>query len=292
MKKKLIVIYNPFSGGNKSINLKEIFSKNINQNAFDYEIWPTKNANDLQLFVDKAIAIKPDIVVAAGGDGTINQIAEKLKNTNIALGFIPLGSGNGLARHFKIPLNIELAIQSLDKLKTKDIDTIWLNNHCIVNVGGVGFDAHVSSQFANLVNRGFWGYFKLIINNFWYKRQFYELFMDEKLVWSGKAFMINIANATQWGNNIIVHKGALPDDGLINILILKRFEFFQLPVLVNQLLKGTLYKNKNTITFVGTKFLLKREKEAFVHVDGEPISLGKEINIKIEPLSLKILSNE
>lgn len=289
---KLVVIYNPFSGRKKVKDLPKLIERHIDHSLFDVSIWPTEKADDVLLLTEKAIKEKADIVMGAGGDGTINQIASRLVNTGIALGVIPLGSGNGFARHFKMPLDTAKAISEIGKYKVKPIDTVWFNRHCMINIGGIGFDAHISSAFANKKKRGLQGYVKTIIGQLNYKSQFYQVYKNGKRVWEGNAFMIAIANATQWGNNVMVHPGALPDDGEFNVVVLKKFTSIDLPFIVSSLMKGNLHKNKHSEVFVGSDFVIRRENEGPVHVDGEPIWLGKEINVNIEPSSLKILCYE
>ncbi|MDI1233995.1 MAG: diacylglycerol kinase family lipid kinase [bacterium] len=288
---KLIVIYNPFSGRRKVKQLPQMVVNLLADSIYDVLVWPTEKASDVTMLTERAIKEKATIVVAAGGDGTINQVAASLVNTGICLGIIPLGSGNGFARHFNIPLNTEKAILLLNKGLQKDIDTIWINRHCMVNVGGIGFDAHISSLFANNKKRGLQGYVKTIIKQLGYKSELYKIFQNQRLIWQGHAFMISIANATQWGNNVIVHAGALPDDGLLNLIVLEQFSAFELPRILANVLQGKLHLNKKTKVYTGTDFRIEREKDGSVHADGEPLWLGKEININIEPLSLKVLSN-
>jgi YegS/Rv2252/BmrU family lipid kinase len=290
--KRVVVIYNPFSGRKKTKNLPQIVKQNLDENIYEVYIWPTEKADDVLLLTEKAIRLKVDIVLAAGGDGTINQIASRLVNTGIVLGIIPLGSGNGFARHFKIPMNTINAIKQLPNYKIKEVDTVWVNNHCMVNIAGVGFDAHISAAFANNTKRGLKGYVKTILRHLNYKSRFYELYKNDKKLWSGNAFMIGVANATQWGNNVVLHSGAKPDDGLFNVLVLKKFTPMDFILIFKNLLEARLHTNKNMEVYTGTDFTIKRQEYGPVHVDGEPLWLGKEININIEPLSLKIFSHE
>ncbi len=161
----------------------------------------------------------------------------------------------------------------------------------MVNIGGIGFDAHISSLFANVKKRGLMGYMKTITGNLNYKSKQYSLYSMGEQVWQGRAFMISIANATQWGNNVVVHAGALPDDGLLNVVVLEKFGVLDFFLIMKSLLVGQLHTNRKSMTFTGTDFMVQRDHEGPVHVDGEPLWLGKEININIEPSSLKILSN-
>lgn len=290
--KKLVVIYNPFSGRKKVKDLPRLIERHLDHSLFSVEVWPTEKADDVLLLTERAIQEKADIVMGAGGDGTINQIASRLVNTGIALGVLPLGSGNGFARHFKIPLDTSKAISEIGKYSVREIDTVWFNRHCMINIGGLGFDAHISSAFANKKKRGLQGYVKTVASNLNYKSRYYQIYKSGKRVWDGRAFMIAIANATQWGNNVMVHPGALPDDGQFNLVVLKRFSAMDFPFILSSLIRGALHKNKNSEVFVGSDFVIRREEEGPVHVDGEPLWLGKEININIEPSSLKILCHE
>ena len=290
--KKLVVIYNPFSGRRKVRDLPKLIHRHIDPLQYDIHVWPTEKADDVILLTEKAIREKADIILGAGGDGTINQIASRLVNTGIALGVIPLGSGNGFARHFKIPLDTITAISKISDYTVKEIDTVWFNRHCMINIGGIGFDAHISSAFANTKKRGLQGYVKTIVRELNYKSQFYSIYNNGQRIWEGNAFMIGVANATQWGNNVVLHPGALPDDGLFNIVVLKKFSPLHFGGILKHLLEGKLHHNKNSVVLTGTDFMIRREAEGPIHVDGEPVWLGKEININIEPLSLKILCHE
>jgi diacylglycerol kinase (ATP) len=288
---KVVVIYNPFSGRKKIKDLPGLIHKHIDHTQFEVIVWPTEKSDDVVLLTEKAIKEKADIVIGAGGDGTVNQIASRLVNTGVKMGILPLGSGNGFARHFKIPMNTIEAIRQLGNYKTKEVDTVWFNRHCMINIGGIGFDAHISAAFANNKKRGLQGYIKTITRHINYKSKYYRLYKSGEKVWEGKAFMIGVANATQWGNNVVLHPGAEPDDGLFNLVVLKKFSSIDFVFILKNLLEGKLYTNKNSEVMSGSDFRITREEDGPVHVDGEPLWLGKEININIEPLSLKILSN-
>ncbi len=291
--KKVKIIYNPFSGKKHIKNIQEVFNENLKKSLFDYEFLPTQKATDLIKFSVECVKENIDLIIAAGGDGTVNQIASQIVNSNCCLGIVPMGSGNGFARFLNMPMNVSMAIQKLNNLNEIFVDTIWINGNCLVNVGGIGFDAHISSLFAKIKKRGLWGYVKVIAQNINYKCEYYELFNHKKeLIFKGKAFMISIANANQWGNNVHVYKGAKPNDGIMDILVLKDFKWFYFPQIIYNLIKGNLYQNKKSLLFSGTKFFLKRNIEGAVHTDGEPLWMGKELEIELEPLSLKVLSNE
>lgn len=292
MQKKVVVIYNPFSGRKKVKGLPELIHKHLDKNHFEVSVWPTEKADDVLLLTARAIREKADIVLAAGGDGTVNQIASGLVNTGIALGIIPLGSGNGFARHFAIPMDAVSALRSIAQCRVKQVDTVWFNRHCMVNVGGIGFDAHISSAFASRKKRGLKGYAITVLKHLNYKSRFYSIYSNGQLLWQGRAFMLAVANATQWGNNVVLHPGALPDDGQFNLVIIREFNAVDFFSVLSSLLAGKLHSNSKSLVLTGTDFTVVRDEEGPVHVDGEPLWLGKEININIEPLSLNILSNE
>jgi len=164
-KKKIQFIINPISGVGRHNLIEKYIDKRIDKAVFDYDISYTKHQLHGTQIAGEAIKINYEIIVAAGGDGSINEIAQKLIGSNTILGIIPTGSGNGLAHHLNIPVNILQAIDVINKLKTIKIDTATINNNIFVSIAGVGFDAHVAKKFAKAKKRGFLTYFKIVLRN-------------------------------------------------------------------------------------------------------------------------------
>lgn len=287
--KRIVFIYNPFSGRKKNVGLPRLVSQVFETNQYECHLWATEKAEDVDVLTQKAIAMQVDCIVAAGGDGTINGISKNLVGTSIPLGIVPLGSGNGFARHMGISMQPQKAMEAIINAQPVACDSGLVNNRHFVNVAGVGFDAHISSLFAAKTKRGLQGYVKAIVSNIRYKGENFEVFEGGKKVWDGKAFLISIANGSQWGNNFKIAPGASLDDGLLNVIVLKDFRALRLPSILFQFLQGNIVSGKYFEVLTGENFLIKRSNIGAVHVDGEPFDSQQELNITIKKKQLLVL---
>jgi diacylglycerol kinase (ATP) len=289
LKKKISFIINPISGGINKQHFPALIGRTLDRNLFDVEINFTRSAAHNLELAQQAAEVKKDIVVAVGGDGTINNIAKYMVNTGILFGIVPQGSGNGLARHLRIPLDNTKAIQVINKLHRKNIDTGMANDQFFLNVAGAGFDAHVSWMFANAPKRGFWSYTKITLNEFAnYKPQSYELVVDGKTI-TNDAFIICVANGSQYGNNAYIAPQANLDDGLFDISIMKPFKTYQMPVIGLEMFLKKYNHSKYVDALKGSDILIKRGEEGVFNIDGEPVMMGKDVHIRILPESLKVI---
>lgn len=289
MKKKVFFIYNPGSGNQSKLDFESLVRNNLDLDNFDYEVYQTKSGEDLDYISKKVSESAVNLMVAAGGDGTVNRVSRFLKNTGKALYIVPLGSGNGLARHFAYPLNTAKAIQAIHpEMKEVEIDCGTINGHHFVNVAGIGFDAHISHVFAGKSKRGFKGYFTAVVKELGYKPWFYEI-KAQNYKWEGKAFLISFANGTQWGNNARIAPMAKIDDGLFEMVVLKAFRLWQIPAIVYQLFSGKVKKGKLFETHRANSFTVKRNSEAPVHTDGEAMIEGENIEVVISKEKVKIM---
>ena len=240
--------------------------------------------------VQSALSTNIDIIVAVGGDGTVNEVASALNNTNIIMGIIPYGSGNGLARTMGIPMSEKQAIKRLNNLSVDRIDSGVFNNHYFFGVAGMGFDAHISACFAASKIRGLLGYLQIafaeIIN---YKTQRYQINVDGNLL-ERQAFIISIANSSQYGNNAYISPMASVKDGLLDVCIIKQFPWYYLPMLGYHLFNKTAHKSKYIEIIQGKNIKINRDKSDMVHLDGEPLVMQATIEIGLKSRSLQVLS--
>lgn len=287
-KQKILFIINPISGvGSKKLIEKEIV-KTLDKKQFEYSIAYTKAAKHA-IDICKKQKNNYDIIVAAGGDGTVNEVSQELINSNTALAIIPTGSGNGLARDLKIPLNIKKAIKKMNENCRKKIDTITINGRNCINIAGAGFDAHISHLFANYGKRGFLSYLKLIIKEFSkFKPVDFHLKIDDKKMVE-TAFLISFANSTQFGNNGHIAPNAKLDDGIIDIAILKKFPLIAAPVLAIRLLNNNIDKSKYFKQYKASNIALKNAQAIKMHIDGEPVLFENNIEFNVKPLSLSVI---
>jgi YegS/Rv2252/BmrU family lipid kinase len=290
VRKKITFIVNPISGGINKKSMPDIIKRYLNNQIYDAEILFTQKADDTHQLTLKAIKEASAIVVAVGGDGTINQVAKCLVNTPIELGIIPQGSGNGFARYLKIPLVAELAIHVLNVGKSKTIDTAMVNERFFVNVSGVGFDAHVAAKFASAPKRGFWSYAKITLREFsLYKSQNYHLEIDGK-IYEKSAFLITFSNGDQYGNNAFIAPGADMQDGLLDIAILKNVKVTNMPRLAFEMFTQRFNRSKDVEILKGKHIRITREHAEVVNIDGEPYRMGKELSVSVLPKSLRVIT--
>jgi diacylglycerol kinase (ATP) len=282
VKKKIIFIYNPFSGGNKALDLPKIVSQSLDLERYEYEIWESENAAHYLTLCEKLLDQKPDIAVAVGGDGTVRAMASVLKNTQIPLYIIPRGSGNGFARYFKYNLVASKSIANLNKtLEIFQADVAFANDLPFINVAGVGFDAHISSVFAGKTKRGFWGYFTTVLKEFFYKSSPYKVFSDNALLFEGKAFLISVANGNQWGNNVFIAPDAAINDALLDVVVLKKFKWWQLAHVAMDLFSKRTKQSAFFEYFKVKQVRIECASAQAIHLDGEPILGVQNIDFKI-----------
>ncbi len=288
MSKKILFLINPISGIGKQKTIERYIESELDLKKLDINIQYTEYKGHARELAAKAIGVY-DAVVAVGGDGTVNEVASRLVDTDTALAIVPTGSGNGLARYLNIPMRIHKAIQSLNYFVEKRIDTMKVNQFCSVNVAGIGFDAHISHNFEGKKLRGPLGYLQLITTEFAnYQSENYQLTIDNKS-FDRKAFLISFANSSQYGNNIHIAPNAQIDDGWIDVSIIHDFPKINAPAMVFSLLDKSINKNDNDEVVRAKEIQIEHPSELKAHIDGEPVFLGTKAIIKIKPLSLKVI---
>jgi len=289
MKKTIRFIVNPISGVGKQKLVEKRLAEYLDPALFESEIVYTKAKGHATQLAAEAVSLGVDIVVAVGGDGSVNETARALIGTGTALGILPCGSGNGFARHLGIPVNLAGAIRLLNEHRIKLVDAWELNNEFFLNVAGTGFDAHITQVFANHGKRGFSTYAKLILNEFSnYKPRPYSILLDDDQRVETEAFLISIANGSQYGNNAYVSRKALVTDGLVEICILKKFPLRAVPGIALKMFTHSLSSSKYTLNY-SSRVVNITQGDTHMHIDGDPIQPGKEIKISCRPLSLNVV---
>ena len=286
-KKRIVFVVNPISGtqGKKAI-LKWI-DERIDRALFDYSIVKTQYAGHAVEIAAAAAKDNVDIVVAIGGDGTINEIGRSLVHTNTALGIIPCGSGNGLARHLHIPMDAKAAIDLLNTGECTCVDYGKINDMPFFCTCGVGFDAFV--KFADSGKRGLLTYLENTLHeSLTYEPETYEIENEEGTI-KYKAFLIACANASQYGNNAYIAPQASLTDGLMDVTILEPFTVLDVPSLSFQLFNKTIDQNSRIKTMRAKKIKIHRTKEGVMHYDGDPVMGGKDIEVELIPHGLNVI---
>lgn len=287
----ILFIINPKSGTDKKLYVRQIIGKKIDVSKFSYQVRYTEYAGHAEVLAREAVEKGTDIVVAVGGDGTVNEVARALIHTQTALGIIPCGSGNGLARHLQLPMDPEGAIQMINEACIKSLDYGTMNNLPFFCTCGMGFDAFVSMKFANSGKRGLLSYIENTLREtLTYKPDTYTLTLDNQQI-EQRAFVIACANASQYGNNAFIAPAATMSDGLMDITVLEPFSAIEAPQLALQLFNGTLTTNSRVKTFKARKAHIKRLSKAPVHVDGDPLLTDTEIDVEIHPKGILMVVN-
>ena len=290
-KKRIVFVVNPISGtqGKKAI-LKWI-DERLDRSIYDYSIVKTEYAGHASQIAAVAVQDKVDVVVAIGGDGTINEIARSLVHTDTALGIIPCGSGNGLARHLRIPMEPKAAIDILNQGNDVCIDYGKINNIPFFCTCGVGFDAFVSLKFADSGKRGLLTYLENTLHeSLTYQPETYVIENEEGTV-KYKAFLIACGNASQYGNNAYITPHASLTDGLMDITIMEPFTVLDVPSLSFQLFNKTLDQNSRIKTMRAKKIKIHRQHDGVMHFDGDPLMAGKELEVEIIPAGLHVIAS-
>jgi diacylglycerol kinase (ATP) len=287
--KKIRFIINPVSGIHRKKVIEEVIKECIDSKDYHYDIVYTKAACHATELSREAAEQNYDIIVAVGGDGSVNEVSKGLIGTKSALGIIPAGSGNGLARHLKVPFNTHNAINVIKEGYNLKIDTVKINDETFISIAGVGFDALVARKYAKFGKRGFWSYFKIITQEYlMYKPKNYVLTIDDKKI-ETKALFIAFANSSQFGYNTSISPDADMQDGLVDVCIFQKAPVLKVPLISNMLFLKQINKSKYLEIIKARKIIVERKKNKFVNIDGESVKVGKTLNIEVNPFSLNVI---
>ena len=281
MKEKILFVINPVSGGKSKDNIPDLIKQKFDDNEYDVKIIVTQSAGEATQLVKRHINKGYKKIVAVGGDGTVNEVASGIVETDAVLGILPLGSGNGLARHLNIPLKPQKALDLIKKAKSTKIDYGKINDRKFFCTTGVGFDAHIGHVFSKIDGRGFANYIKATV---------YEISMNGTTIMRD-AFLITFANASQYGNNAHIAPKADINDGKLEVAILRQFPLITAPGVGARLFLKNIDKSAYIETYQCSNIILKRKDTDVIHFDGEPEEMGEVLNVKIVPDGLNVLVN-
>ncbi|MDR1129518.1 MAG: YegS/Rv2252/BmrU family lipid kinase [Prevotellaceae bacterium] len=289
MKENIAYIINPISGISDKKAIADHISKTMDRNRFNCEIYYTKCTGDGFRQAGEFAGSGFDRVVAVGGDGTVNEVARGLLDSNTALGIIPLGSGNGFARHVKISLNYHKANHIAQNGEIISSDYGIMNDKPFFCTAGIGFDAQVGQRFAKIGRRGFVSYAQAsVMEYFNYSPQNYKITIDGR-TFSRRAFLMTFANTSQWGYNAYIAPNASLNDGLIDLVIVSPFSLVAAPILGLRMFTKSLYPSRNIEIIRTREAIVEREKAGYIHIDGEPMNEEKILDVKVIPNKLKII---
>lgn len=288
MERKALFIINPISGGKKKDSVPGMIKQHLNHTLFEPTVMFTNGVDHARRAACEAIG-KYDLVVAVGGDGTVNEVASGIVGSSVILGIIPCGSGNGLSRFLGIPMDVVEAIKLLNNGRIETIDSAEANGQSFFNIAGMGFDAHIGEIFAGGKKRGFFSYIKSSLTEIIkYRSRTYQLTIDG-IDHIRKVFILSFANSSQYGNNAHIAPTASVQDGLLDVCIVKPFPLYRFPAMVWHLFAKTVDKSNFVEIIKAKDIVVKADLPGPFHLDGEPVKMESSIHIKVNPATLNII---
>ena len=289
-KRRALLIINPVAGTRSKQGVVQAVKSRLLPLGIEVASKETQGADDAFHLASQAVADSWDMVITAGGDGTVNEAANALSFSKCVLGIIPFGSGNGLARSVGIPQDMAGALKIIENGHFLTCDRGIVNNKPFYCTFGIGFDAAVSEKFAHMKKRGRITYIRSAFREFFnYQSQAYAIVMDGKVI-TEKALLIAVCNAPQYGNNAYIGPKAKLTDGLLDITVVHADDPFTTLLMSMDMLTGMLDRNRGISTFRSPSLEIVRMNEGPVHLDGEPMHKGKHLKINCEKGALKVLA--
>ena len=282
-------IVNPTSGTKSRVNVGERIELLLDRKKYKHEIVYTEYAGHAPELAKEAADKGYDLVVAVGGDGTVNEVARGLLYSETALGILPKGSGNGLARHLKIPLGLDNAIRMLNSGHVVSIDSGSINNHPFFTTAGIGFDAYISSVFAGNKKRGLQTYVELVMKEVLnYKHMPVKAIINDTTL-ETDCYVMAFANAAQYGNNAYIAPLADIEDGLLDVCLVRTLDLIKALNLSYCMLTRQLANSDSAEYFKTTHVKVNTERPIMYHADGEFMGEASDFEVHMNPLSLKVL---
>lgn len=297
MNRKILYFINPVSGSKKKLLLKDAIVERMLSEEIPFEIAFTNPAGEYPGLADKIKSEGITDVVICGGDGTVNQVASFALGTDVNIGIIPCGSGNGLALAAKIPRNIQRALQIVLTGNPTYIDSFFINEKFSCMLCGVGFDAQVAHDFALQPKRGLITYVEQSVKNFiTAKPYFFDITCGGK-TFSTDAYFISIANGNQFGNNFTIAPKASLHDGLLDVIVVKKMSKARMIWMVlKQIRSGEVgtqeernFHKREVLYFQTDKLIIHNHELAPLHIDGDPAETSKMFKIEILPKAFKLI---
>ena len=288
-RRHILAIINPVSGiGNKE-KIPRLIDTVVDHELNDVSIIMSEYAGHAREITQQAVKDGIDVVVAIGGDGTVNEVGSALCGTDTAMAIVPSGSGNGLARHLRISMNASRALQVLNNGVVGQFDYCTVNDKPFFCTCGMGFDAEVSYKFSNEGTRGFITYIKTALTEFFkYKAQDYVIDIDGKKL-EERAFVIACCNAAQYGNNAYIAPRATMQDGLIDVTVMHGFNVVESPLVGARLFFRQLDKDRHVSIYRGKRVVIERQCDDIIHIDGDPVMMPARVVIKNVESGINIL---
>lgn len=283
-------IFNPRSGHNaKNPRLLDRARAFIREHALDADVVLTERPRHATELARRAVTEGCGLVVAIGGDGTLNEVAAGLVGTNAVFGLIPCGSGNGLGRHLGIPGPGQGAFRTLIEGRVRAIDTGEVNGIPFFNAAGFGFDAEIAHRFNQLTRRGLSAYVRTTLGALAHYRAQPCLIRNGVASLQTNAFLLTVANSDQYGNDCFIAPGASVEDGQLDLTVITRANVFNAGPLAARLFLKKIDGSGSVFRLRGDHFTIERAAPGLIHTDGETHLADAALEIVVRPRSLRIM---
>ncbi len=288
-RRHILAIINPVSGTSGKERIPRLIDTMVDNDVNDVSCIMTEYPGHARELAAQAVNDGFDMVLAIGGDGTVNEVGSALCGTGTAMAIIPCGSGNGLARHLRIPANASRALQLLNNGVIGQFDYCTVNGKPFFCTCGMGFDATVSYKFSNEGTRGFITYVKTALTEY-IKYQPQEYFIDiDGIKMREKAFVIACCNAAQYGNNAYIAPRATMQDGLVDVTVMHPFHIAESPLIGARLFLRQLGHDQHVSIYRGKHIIIQRDHDDIIHIDGDPVSMPAQVVIENIDKGINIL---
>jgi diacylglycerol kinase (ATP) len=288
--KKILFIINKFAGKGFEAHVEGKIIDTSAKYGYECTIEFTQHKGHATILAKEGIALNFSKIVAVGGDGTVNEVAQALVNQNIPMGIIPKGSGNGLSRHTGIPLGYTNALENIFTGNAVPIDTFLVNDKLSLNVSGIGFDGHIANLFGKDGKRGLSGYAKLILKEFFSFKPFTISYaVKEQTKKTETVFIAAFANSSQYGNNARVAPQASVQDGKLHVVLIKQLTALASISFLQKALMGKIHQSPLCQTLEADTIQCQTEKNTPYHIDGEASGFASQFTVQVKPKSLLLI---
>jgi diacylglycerol kinase (ATP) len=283
---KTLFLINERSGKRRAFDVRDVIRGAA---TCAYEIVACGRKEDLPAIIDRAEQEAFDVIYAVGGDGTVHETAKRLVGRAPALAILPMGSGNGFARHIGLPLDPAESIRACERGGIVTVDTADVNGAPFLGVMGVGFDALVAERFASSTVRGFGTYLREGVTAFMrFRAEEYEIEANGTTM-RKRAFVVAIANSGQYGNNARIAPLASLRDGLLDLVVVEDASLLRALLLLPPLFRGTMHRARGVTSLQAPQITIRRPSGGAAQLDGEPYALPAELHVRVVPRSLNLL---
>ncbi len=287
---KILFIINPIAGGRSKYHLPDMIRNTLEREKFEIHIGFTSYKGHAQIISQESVKAGFDIIVAVGGDGSINEVASPLVASPVKLAILPTGSGNGLATKLGIPMDISAALQRINRNYTVPIDVGTMNDRYFFSTAGMGFEALIVYDFADTRMRGMAGYADKVIRRlFNYEAETYSVAYNG-ITKQEKAFIITFGNSGVYGYGIgITSRQSRMDDGWLEMAIMRDFPRWKAAYLLTMAAQGKANQLKEVKINMVKDALVSTHRPLFTQIDGEPAGLTDSMKIGIVPKGLQVI---